>query len=228
MPRHGVLRSSFSPGDEEADPAGHAVRRQQQQSSARHSAAQSSPAARHPPRGKRGPRAPPQRSGSGAGDALLSTAPPSATQRVTFDTGGSSAGDLSRTQTSTEEIQFLFFTWDGLQELLSTLMTLLPVLAIGGLIGLVVHYGLGSQCGCSFSQVGTLLPKNLTSLGADHQWDCCQTCWSQPYTHTIEDQWTPTCSELSTPAQLFARRLHGKWKPAVQARKQTKVSDLGS
>eukprot|EP01043_Picozoa_sp_COSAG02_P081365 COSAG02_NODE_19839_length_862_cov_1.082569_2_plen_53_part_01 len=53
---------------------------------------------------------------------------------MTFDTGGSSAGDLSRRQTSTEEIQFLFFTWDGLQELLSTLMTLLPVLAIGGLI----------------------------------------------------------------------------------------------
>lgn len=119
---------------------------------------------------------------------------------MTFDTGGCSpTGALVQTQSSADEIQFLLFTWDGLQELLSTLMTLLPVLAIGGIIGMMAFYGLGSQCGCSYSQVVTVLPdqNNLSSVAAEHQWDCCQTCWSRPYAHTIENQWTPTCCELS-------------------------------
>ena len=183
MPRHGsgVLRESFSPGDPEparGPPA---------------------PPARRSAPGKGRAKSRPPAASDGA-DAFLLNESASVTPRVTFDTGASPATLTRARSRSVDEIQHFLFTVDGLRQLLATFVTLLPVLAIGVIIGMATFYGFGSQCDCNFSQASVALAEyeNLTAsdltTSAD-QWDCCQACWSQPYKHSVEEEWAPTCCE---------------------------------
>ena len=87
------------------------------------------------------------------------------TPRVTFDTGASPATLTRARSRSVDEVQHFLFTVDGLRQLLATFVTLLPVLAIGVIIGMATFYGFGSQCDCNFSQASVALAEyeNLTA-----------------------------------------------------------------
>ena len=211
MPRAGssVLRESFSPGNPE--PA----------------SGQPTPPARRSAHGKRGAGARhekqppfPRIASDGAG-ALVLNESASVTLRVALDID---AGPATRTRArsrSVDEIQHFLFTWDGLRQLLATFVTLLPVLAVAAIIGMATFYGFGSQCDCKFSQASVARAEyeNLTTMfrfGAD-KWDCCQSCWSQPYKHTLEEEWAPTCGEPHRfRDHLFIQFVHRKWQSAAQ------------
>jgi hypothetical protein len=160
----------------------------------------SGPAPPRHPRGKQGQRRGPRRPAAPPParplpDAEAPLLPPgaSAPRGVTIQ-GGSSPLTRSRSS-SVDEIRFWFFTWDGLRELLATIATLLPVLAAGLLIGLVVFYGFRAQCACSYFPVAfdpRTVPANITT--STDEAECCLNCESRPYEHRLEDaKWTPTC-----------------------------------